>query len=165
LVTWKCAVLPAATGRRLPAVSSGAGARGGSAITATVNAIGKPMALKLDQLDAKLRARIEAQLAQEDAARRGALRPVPPAVAEPVRRASAPTHARQSRCTRRLVVSLIGLRRRTLDDDNFNGACKHLRDAIAASLGLDDGDKRITWQYQQLQTRGREGVLVHIEVI
>lgn len=123
------------------------------------------MALKLDQLDAKLRARIEAQLAQEDAARRGALRPVPPAVAEPVRRASAPTHARQSRCTRRLVVSLIGLRRRTLDDDNFNGACKHFRDAIAASLGIDDGDKRICWQYQQLQTKGREGVLVRVEIV
>ena len=126
------------------------------------------MALKLDQLDAKLRARIESQLAQEDAARSvGAadLRPVPASQPQPVRRASPPAHAGQSRRARRLVVSLIGLRRRTLDDDNFNGACKHLRDAIAASLGIDDGDPRIRWQYQQLQTTGREGVLVHIEAI
>ena len=125
------------------------------------------MALQLSQLDAKLRARIEAQLAQEDAgkARAGDLRPVPAAVAQPDGREALPAHAGQSLRPRRLVVSLIGLRRRTLDDDNFNGACKHLRDAIAASLGLDDGDKRICWQYQQLQTKGREGVLVRIEVI
>jgi len=123
------------------------------------------MALQLSQLDAKLRARIEAQLAQEDAARAGDLRPVPAAVAQPDGREALPAHAGQSRRARRMVVSLIGLRRRTLDDDNFNGACKHLRDAIAASLGLDDGDKRICWQYQQLQTKGREGVLVRIEVI
>lgn len=126
------------------------------------------MALKLETLDAKLRARIQAQLDAEDAARSvGAadLRPVSPAVAQPIGRPSAPAHAGQSRRARRLVVSLIGLRRRTLDDDNFNGACKHLRDAIAASLGIDDGDKRLCWQYQQLQTKGREGVLVRIEVI
>jgi len=123
------------------------------------------MALQLSELDAKLRARIESQIAQEDAARRGDLRPVPPAVAQPDGREALPAHAGQSRRPRRLVVSLIGLRRRTLDDDNFNGACKHLRDAIAASLGIDDGDKRICWQYQQLQTKGREGVLVRIEVI
>ncbi len=64
-----------------------------------------------------------------------------------------------------MVVSLIGLRARTLDDDNFVGACKQLRDAIAATIGIDDGDKRIKWQYQQLQTNGREGVLVQLEVI
>lgn len=126
------------------------------------------MALKLESLDAKLRARIEKQLAQEDAARSvGAdhLRPVPSAVAQQFGRKPLQAHKGQSRRTRRLVVSLIGLRRRPLDDDNFNGACKHLRDAIAASLGIDDGDKRICWQYQQLQTRGSEGVLVRIEVI
>ena len=123
---------------------------------------------QLSQLDAKLRARIEAQLAAEDAARSvGApdLRPVSPAVAQPLGRPSPPAHAGQGRRPRRLVVSLIGLRRRPLDDDNYNGACKHLRDAIAASLGIDDGDKRICWQYQQLQTRGREGVLVRIEIV
>lgn len=66
---------------------------------------------------------------------------------------------------RRVVVCLVGYRRRVLDDDNFVGACKHLRDAIAASLGLDDGDKRIRWEYSQHETHGREGVAVKIEVL
>jgi hypothetical protein len=63
-----------------------------------------------------------------------------------------------------VVISLIGLLKRTLDCDNFCGACKPLRDGIASSLGIDDGDKRIRWQYNQCETRGQEGVIVHIEV-
>ena len=55
--------------------------------------------------------------------------------------------------------------RKSFDDDNLIASIKPLRDAIAASIGIDDGDKRIAFQYQQLQTKGREGVLVHIEVI
>lgn len=94
------------------------------------------------------------------------VRPVPPSQPQPDGRGhAAPAHPPQTGRPCRVVVSLIGLRKRTLDDDNFVGACKHLRDAIAASLGLDDGDKRLTWQYQQLQTKGREGVLVQIEVL
>lgn len=124
------------------------------------------MSLKLDQLDAKLRARIESQLAQEDAGRRADLRPVPAAQPQPGGRRIAPrADAPQKGRPRRVVISLIGLRRRTLDDDNHVGACKHLRDAIAASLGIDDGDKRLCWQYGQLPTQGQEGVLVRIEVI
>ena len=124
------------------------------------------MSLKLSQLDAKLRARIESQIAAEDAAKRGAVCPVSPAVAQPGGRRPAPRpDAPQEGRARGVVVSLIGLRRRPLDDDNFVGACKHLRDAIAASLGIDDGDKRIRFQYGQFPTQGREGVLVHIEVI
>ena len=61
-----------------------------------------------------------------------------------------------------MVVSLVGHRRRKLDDDNFVGACKHLRDAIAASLGLDDGDPRLRWEYGQHETHGVEGVSVTI---
>lgn len=63
-----------------------------------------------------------------------------------------------------LVVSLVGFRQRLLDGDNFVGACKALRDAIANTLHVDDGDKRITWQYQQIQTCGDEGILVRIEL-
>src|SRR5688572_19021440 len=58
-----------------------------------------------------------------------------------------------------VVVSLIGLLKRTLDCDNFCGACKPLRDGIASSLGIDDGDKRIRWQYSQCETKGQEGVI------
>lgn len=63
------------------------------------------------------------------------------------------------------VVSFVALLRKSFDDDNLIASIKPLRDAIAASIGIDDGDKRIKFQYQQLQTKGREGVLVHIEVI
>lgn len=115
---------------------------------------------KLTDFNERTQAKIRAQLAGG-----ASVRPVPPAVAQSDGRQPAPDHGRQSRRPRRLVVSLIGLRRCILDDDNFNGACKHLRDAIAASLGIDDGDKRIVWQYQQLATKGREGVLVNIELV
>ena len=124
------------------------------------------MSLKLSQLDEKLRRRIESQLAQEDAARRGDLCPVPTVVPQSNRpRKTPPEDSVKKRGKSRVVISIIGLRRRALDDDNFNGGCKALRDCIAASLGIDDGDKRLLWQYSQLQTRGREGVLVRIEVI
>jgi hypothetical protein len=62
----------------------------------------------------------------------------------------------------RVVVCLVGYRRRILDDDNFVGASKWLRDAIAESLGVDDGDKRLRWEYSQVETRGAEGTAVLI---
>ena len=114
---------------------------------------------KLNDFNPKIQEQIRRQLGDD-------IRPVSPTIPQPARRRIAsPTDSPQTGRTRRLVVSLVGLRRRTLDDDNFVGACKHLRDAIAASLGIDDGDKRIIWQYGQQHTQGREGVLVHIEVI
>lgn len=63
----------------------------------------------------------------------------------------------------RVVVSLVALRRRLMDDDNFIGSCKWLRDAIAATLGIDDGDPRIRFEYAQCRTDGQTGVLVKIE--
>lgn len=59
-------------------------------------------------------------------------------------------------------VDLVGCRARKLDDDNFTAGCKPLRDAIANTLGLDDGDTRIAWRYSQIVTDGPEGVLVII---
>jgi hypothetical protein len=89
---------------------------------------------------------------------------LPPAQPKPDRRRDvAPADAPQKGGPRRVVVSLVGCRRRKLDDDNFIGACKHLRDAIAASLGLDDGDPRLRWEYGQMETQGAEGVAVKIE--
>ena len=117
------------------------------------------MSFKLSQFNERTQAKLRALLADD-------LRPIPSTIPQPVgRRIASPADSPQTGRTRRLVVSLLGLRRRTLDDDNFVGACKHLRDAIAASIGIDDGDKRIKFQYQQLQTKGLEGVLVHIEII
>jgi len=62
-----------------------------------------------------------------------------------------------------IIVTMCVHRRRIVDDDNNIGSLKPLRDAIAKSLGLDDGDKTIAWQYTQVQTRGKEGVQVSME--
>lgn len=60
-------------------------------------------------------------------------------------------------------ISLVVGRARLLDSDNLaGGGLKALRDAIASSLGLDDSDKFITWEYGQFYSN-REGVLVRIE--
>ena len=60
-------------------------------------------------------------------------------------------------------ISLIAMLRRTLDSDNLVGSQKPLRDAIAATLGLDDADPRLNWEYAQVKTTGQEGVIVKIE--
>jgi len=62
-----------------------------------------------------------------------------------------------------LVVTLVACMRRELDSDNLQGACKPARDAIAVSLGLDDGDPRIRWNYAQVVSIGGEGIIVKME--
>ncbi len=62
-------------------------------------------------------------------------------------------------------ITLISCRRKLLDaHDNLPYAMKPICDAIAASIGLDDADPRIQWQYEQILTKGEPGVLVHIEI-
>lgn len=63
----------------------------------------------------------------------------------------------------RLVISLTRFGRRKLDDDNLAGAFKPLRDACSKDLGANDADPRIRWEYGQIETRGRCGVMVRIE--
>lgn len=62
-----------------------------------------------------------------------------------------------------IVVSLITCRSRETDDDGNVAALKPLRDAIAASIGIDDGDKRIRFEYGQIETRGEQGVIVKVK--
>jgi hypothetical protein len=63
-----------------------------------------------------------------------------------------------------VCVTLCSHRRRLLDShDNLRSSTKPLVDAIAKTIGLDDADPRIVWQYHQLQTKGREGVVVTLE--
>jgi hypothetical protein len=123
--------------------------------------------LKLNELDDKLRQRIQRQIAQEDAAKAGAVaglqnpKPEQRTVSALDRR-----HAPQKRGARPMgcCITIISVRRRLLDSDNLAGGSKGLRDAIADSLGLDDGDRRLRWQYQQIEcARGREGTIVMIE--
>lgn len=49
------------------------------------------------------------------------------------------------------------------EHDNLKASLKPLVDAIAASLGLEDKDGRIVWQYGQTTTRGKPGVTVTVE--
>lgn len=64
-----------------------------------------------------------------------------------------------------LRITLVTLRKRLLDKhDAVAYACKPLTDAIAKSLGIDDADKRLEWEYLQVKTTGTEGVMVKIEV-
>ena len=60
-------------------------------------------------------------------------------------------------------VTIIRCGKRLLDCDNLSASYKGLRDGIARSLGIDDGDHRIRWEYGQCETRGRTGTIVKIE--
>ena len=59
-----------------------------------------------------------------------------------------------------LTVAITVVRPRRLDSDNAVGAAKHVRDAIAAWVGVDDGDLEYTWVYRQ--SRGPHAVLIEI---
>lgn len=48
------------------------------------------------------------------------------------------------------------------DGDNEVSCAKHCRDAVAKAMGVDDGDKRITWKVKQRRGE-RYGVEIRIE--
>jgi crossover junction endodeoxyribonuclease RusA len=48
-----------------------------------------------------------------------------------------------------LTVTLTRVAPRRLDSDNLQRALKAIRDGIADALGVDDGDARIDWKYDQ----------------
>lgn len=64
-------------------------------------------------------------------------------------------------------VTIIVLRKRLCDDDNSqSGGTKALRDAIAETFGVDDGDtKQIRFEYGQCETRGRTGCIVKVDCV
>lgn len=66
----------------------------------------------------------------------------------------------------RLEVTLVRRGARLLDDDNLAGSCKHVRDAVAAWLGCDDGPRGpCAWVYgQQAHRRWRHTPEVLIEL-
>ncbi len=49
------------------------------------------------------------------------------------------------------IVRLTRVAPRKLDPGNFQGCFKHVQDGVADWLGIDDGDPRIEWVYQQEQ--------------
>ncbi len=61
-----------------------------------------------------------------------------------------------------LYVKLIRVSARKLDSDNLAGALKHVRDAVAKMLCVDDGNEElVTWEVAQERMAG--GTAVRIE--
>lgn len=61
-----------------------------------------------------------------------------------------------------LRVTLVRISPRQLDGDNLQGALKHVRDGVADAIGVDDRDRRYTWNYAQESAR-QKGVRIVIE--
>lgn len=51
--------------------------------------------------------------------------------------------------TRRYTITLLRIGKRKVDSDNLQAMGKGLRDGIADALGIDDGDERHQWVYEQ----------------
>jgi hypothetical protein len=49
----------------------------------------------------------------------------------------------------RVVVTLTRIAPRRMDCDNLASGFKAIRDEIARTIGIDDGDPRVTWVYAQ----------------
>ena len=63
-------------------------------------------------------------------------------------------------------VRLTRIGPKALDKDNLAGSFKHVQDAIAKKLGVDDGSSQVTWEYDQMPIGVRNyGVKVEIESI
>lgn len=87
-----------------------------------------------------------------------------PAAVPPL--ASRPSRSKKGKSSLvRFVVTFISFRTRKIDDDNLCGGMKALRDSVAGSLGIDDGDERVLWQYCQVVTHGEPGTQVIIETL
>ena len=61
------------------------------------------------------------------------------------------------------VVTLTRIAQRQLDGDNLQRSFKAIRDQVAVEIGVDDGSKRITWQYEQKKGAPKE-YAVKVEV-
>lgn len=66
----------------------------------------------------------------------------------------------------RVQVDLVAFVRRPLDDDNLTAGMKPLRDAVASTLGVDDGDPRIRFVVHQIPAgAGPEGTCIRITLL
>ena len=54
----------------------------------------------------------------------------------------------------RLRILITRIAPRQLDDDNLAYACKAIRDGVALAIGIDDGDPRLKWEYDQSRFGG-----------
>ena len=60
-------------------------------------------------------------------------------------------------------VILTRIAPRGLDGDNLQRSFKAIRDQVAEEIGIDDGDDRLTWFYQQEKGKPKE-YAVRVEV-
>lgn len=68
-----------------------------------------------------------------------------------------------ARHTLRVTLGRIAPRR--LDSDNLQRGLKAVRDGVADAMGIDDGDARVEWVYDQCQGAAKEyGCSIRIEV-
>lgn len=65
-----------------------------------------------------------------------------------------------SHAEKHVNVTLTRLGPRKLDDDNLQGALKHVRDGVADYFGRDDGSDFYSWSYAQ--ERGNYGVRIEL---
>lgn len=57
------------------------------------------------------------------------------------------------------IVTITRMGPKPLDTDNLAISAKHLRDGIAARLGVDDADPRVEWRYRQDKSPEHEAVV------
>lgn len=62
------------------------------------------------------------------------------------------------------TVRLVRLGAKTLDTDNLAGAFKHIQDAIAKWIDIDDGDPRVRYEYAQ-EPNGKREYSVRVEIL
>lgn len=62
------------------------------------------------------------------------------------------------------IVRLTRIGKRKMDKgDNLNSCLKAIRDGVADAIGIDDGDDRLQWEYDQ-RTEGRYAVEVEVVI-
>ena len=61
------------------------------------------------------------------------------------------------------LVRLVRVGPKRLDPDNLAGSFKHVQDQIAALIGIDDGNERIKWEYEQVAV-GKRVYAVRVEI-
>jgi hypothetical protein len=64
-----------------------------------------------------------------------------------------------------LTVTFTRIAAKQMDTDGLANSCKRLRDCVARHVGVDDGDSRWTWVYEQARCVGEGLVVVRIEQV
>lgn len=118
------------------------------------------MGFKLSDFNEKTQRIIREQLCND-------LRPVETRQPEPAApQALVGDDAKLERCKAGVDIRIvfIALLAKPMDSDNFVGSLKPLRDAVCESIGIDDGDEHLTFEYHQIKSPGPEGVIVKVSV-